>query len=118
MQTSNDQVPATVQNAVQEAQELLPPPRQIEIASALLKAVADPGRLRILALLRAKELCVSELASLLDVSESAVSHQLRILRAERLVSYRKTGRMAYYYLLDNHVIELLDSALEHAKEKV
>lgn len=117
MQTTIDQVPTAERSTVDEALELLPSPRQIENASALLKAVADPGRLKILALLRAKELCVSELASRLEVSESAVSHQLRVLRAERLVSYRKTGRMAYYYLLDDHVVELLDSALEHAKEK-
>ena len=117
MQISTDQAPSSPRDAINETLDLLPAPRLIENASALLKAVADPGRLRILVLLRSRELCVSDLASFLEMSESAVSHQLRILRSERLVSYRKTGRMAYYYLLDNHVVELLDSALEHAKEK-
>ncbi len=110
-------VPLSSSETVNNAKDFLPSSRLIENASALLKAVADPGRLRILAVLRSGELCVSDLASLLEMSESAVSHQLRLLRAERLVSYRKLGRMAFYYLLDEHVVELLHSALEHAKEK-
>ncbi len=103
--------------AAHDADHALPSPRVIENASALLKAVADPGRLSILVLLRTGALCVSDLAARLKMSDSAVSHHLRLLRAERLVGYRKNGRMVFYYLLDEHVVELLNSALEHAKEK-
>jgi len=89
---------------------------QMARASRLLKAVSDPTRLRILAALAATELCVCDLAALTGTSESAVSHQLRLLREERLVTFRKEGRMAYYRLMDHHVTELIRSALNHAQE--
>jgi DNA-binding transcriptional ArsR family regulator len=84
--------------------------------SALLKAVADPTRLRLLSALKTGELCVCDLSAVVGISESAVSHQLRLLRAHRLVTYRKEGRIAYYRLLDHHVTVLIGSALEHARE--
>ena len=88
----------------------------VETASALLKAVADPTRLRLLSALNTAELCVCDLAAVVGISESAVSHQLRLLRAHRLVAFRKEGRIAYYRLLDHHVTVLIGSALDHALE--
>ncbi|AWR88135.1 ArsR/SmtB family transcription factor [Meiothermus taiwanensis] len=102
--------------ALEKARRAMPDGVQMARASRLLKAVSDPTRLRILAALAATELCVCDLAALTGTSESAVSHQLRLLRGERLVAFRKEGRMAYYRLMDHHVTDLIRSALEHAQE--
>jgi ArsR family transcriptional regulator, lead/cadmium/zinc/bismuth-responsive transcriptional repressor len=79
--------------------------------------LGDANRLRILSLLAGKELCVGDLANVLDMSESAVSHQLRNLRAMRLVSYRKQGRNVFYRLHDSHVLHLYQAVAEHLDEK-
>lgn len=63
-----------------------------------------------------RELCVCDLAAAVKVSESAVSHQLRILRTQRLVKYRREGRNIYYSLADNHVMSLYQEVSEHLKE--
>lgn len=78
--------------------------------------LGDANRLRILSLLAIKELCVCDLAAALDMSESAVSHQLRALRALRLVRYRKRGRNVFYRLEDHHVLDLYQSVAEHLDE--
>ena len=75
--------------------------------------LADPGRLRVLVAMLEGEMCVCDLAAVAHVSESAVSHHLRLLRAHRVVHVRRTGRMAYYRLADAHVRMLLDVALTH-----
>jgi len=102
--------------AVQHARRAMPDDLSVEQASALLKAVSDPTRLRLLSALNTGELCVCDLAAVVGISESAVSHQLRLLRAHRLVTFRKEGRIAYYRLLDQHVTVLIGSALDHARE--
>jgi ArsR family transcriptional regulator len=82
----------------------------------LLKGFADATRLRILCLLREQEVCVHEIVEALDVSQSAVSHQLRTLRNARLVRSRREGRHVYYRLADAHVEEMLANALSHGRE--
>ncbi|HEX2863252.1 MAG TPA: metalloregulator ArsR/SmtB family transcription factor [Deinococcales bacterium] len=120
--TRQDADPATCQvdcvhpEAVARARAAMPPAGVAERASELLKAVADPTRLCILAALAATELCVCDLASIAGTSQSAVSHQLRLLREQRLVAHRKEGRVVYYRLLDAHVTALIQSAVEHAQE--
>jgi DNA-binding transcriptional ArsR family regulator len=79
--------------------------------------LGDPNRLRVLSVLANKEFCVSDLAALLDMSESAVSHQLRNLRAMRLVTYRKQGRNVFYRLHDSHIFHLYQAVAEHLDEK-
>jgi ArsR family transcriptional regulator, lead/cadmium/zinc/bismuth-responsive transcriptional repressor len=79
--------------------------------------LGDANRLRILSLLATEELCVSDLAHVLEMSESAVSHQLRNLRAMRLVSYRKQGRNVFYSLHDSHVLHLYQAVAEHLDEE-
>ncbi len=79
--------------------------------------LGDANRLRILSFLSNKELCVSDLAALLEMSESAVSHQLRNLRTMRLVTYRKQGRNVFYSLHDNHIFHLYQAVAEHLDEK-
>ena len=80
------------------------------------RLLGDSNRLRILSLLAQQELCVCDLADILEMSESAVSHQLRTLRSLRLVSYKKQGRKVYYRLLDHRVLELYRSVAEHLEE--
>ena len=84
----------------------------------LLKGFADATRLRILCLLRGREVCVHEIVDALDMTQSAVSHQLRVLRDARLVAHRRDGRHVYYRLADEHVRELLENALSHGAEGV
>lgn len=86
--------------------------RMAEVFSLL----GDTNRLRIVSLLAVKELCVCDLAAILDMSESAVSHQLRALRTMRLVRYHKRGRKVFYRLQDNHVLNLYQSVAEHLDE--
>lgn len=78
--------------------------------------LGDANRLRILSVLAAQEVCVGDLATLLEMSESAVSHQLRTLKAARLVSYRKQGRHVYYSLDDHHILELYQAVAAHLDE--
>lgn len=82
----------------------------------LFKAMGDAGRTRILHALREDEMCVCDLAALLEVTESAISHQLRILRQLKLVANRRAGPILYYRLNDGHVRQLMDMALEHIRE--
>ncbi len=77
------------------------------------KALADPTRLKILILLYQGERGVGELSENLEVTQSAVSHQLRVLRGLNIVRYRKTGREVYYDLADEHVRDILNRSFEH-----
>lgn len=80
------------------------------------KVLGDPTRIRILHALKEKELCVCDLSELLNMSSSAVSHQLRVLRNNKLVKFRKEGRSVYYSLDDDHVICLFRQGLSHIIE--
>jgi DNA-binding transcriptional ArsR family regulator len=80
------------------------------------RVLGDPTRVRILDALAGGELCVCDIASLVGISESAVSHQLRLLRGMRLVRPRRAGRLVYYTVDDQHIIELLRQALTHVEE--
>lgn len=82
----------------------------------LLKGFADETRLRILCVLREREMCVHEIVEALEMSQSAVSHQLRVLRDARLVAHRREGRHVHYRLADDHVREMLENALSHGAE--
>jgi len=93
----------------------LPDDISVQAATRILGIVADPTRLRLLSVLSAEELCVRDLAIVVGISESAVSHQLRLLRAHRLVTFRKEGRIAYYRLLNQHITSLIASAIDHVK---
>jgi ArsR family transcriptional regulator len=80
------------------------------------RILGDPTRIRILDALSGGELCVCDIASLASISESAVSHQLRLLRSMRLVKSRRAGRLVFYALEDQHIIELLRQAHTHVEE--
>ncbi len=84
--------------------------------AALFSAMGDPTRLRLLEALAAEELCVCDLATIAAISQSGVSHQLRLLRTLGLVAFRRDGNRALYRLADDHVETLLAQGLEHAAE--
>jgi ArsR family transcriptional regulator, lead/cadmium/zinc/bismuth-responsive transcriptional repressor len=86
-----------------------------EIA-ATFDVLGDPTRIRILDALSAGELCVCDIAALAGISESAVSHQLRLLRGMRLVRPRRAGRQVFYSLDDQHIVQLLRLAVTHVQE--
>jgi len=88
----------------------------IEALAETFKVLGDPTRVRILLALGQEELCVCDLAELFAVSPSAVSHQLRLLRAHRLVKPRREGKLAFYSLDDDHVRALFAEGLRHVTE--
>jgi len=87
--------------------------RTVEDMANIFKVLGDPNRVRIVQCLSKEELCVCDLAQLLGMSISAVSHQLRVLRDRRLVRYRRDGRIVYYSLDDAHIVNLFNQCLEH-----
>ncbi len=91
---------------------------ELDGARSLFAALGDPTRLRLLAALQAGPLCTCDLAATLGITESAVSHQLRGLRALRLVASDRDGRVVYHRLDDDHVAALLNVAAEHVAEGV
>jgi ArsR family transcriptional regulator len=80
------------------------------------KVLGDPTRTKIISALLEGDLCVCELAVLIGISQSAISHQLRVLRNTNLVKYRKVGRIAYYSLDDDHISLILTVGLKHVEE--
>ena len=82
----------------------------------IFRVLGDPTRVRILDALSRAELCVGDLAAQLSLTESAVSHQLRLLRNTRIVRNRRDGRMIYYALDDRHVLALFRQGLRHVEE--
>ena len=88
----------------------------VQALADTFRVLGDPTRVRILDALSAGELCVCDIASLVGISESAVSHQLRLLRGMRLVRPRRDGRQVFYAVDDQHIIELLRQALTHVEE--
>lgn len=107
--------PVHLDNLRQVQPELLPMTKAQRMAE-LFGVLADPNRLRLLSALASQELCVCDLAAAAKMSESAVSHQLRVLRTMRLVSYRKEGRNVYYDLADSHIINLYREIAAHLDE--
>ncbi len=81
------------------------------------QALADPTRVRIVSALIKTELCVCDIAALLGITQSAISHQLRQMKDLRLVKARKSGRIVYYSLDDQHIIDLFERGLEHLSHK-
>lgn len=84
--------------------------------SNLFKMFGDPTRVKILSCLQIREMCVGELAQALDMTDSAVSHQLRVLRSSKLVRGRKEGKEVKYSLDDDHVTKILEYGLTHVNE--
>lgn len=110
------EVLAVDEEAVQAALQGRATEEEVTYVADLFQILASPTRLRMVEALAGRELCVCDLAAVVGVSESAVSHHLRQMRQMRIVAYRKEGRMAYYRLDDDHIEGLFDTGLEHVRE--
>jgi DNA-binding transcriptional ArsR family regulator len=102
---------------VEAARSAAVDPRLLGELEDLFKVFADATRLRILGALAGGELCVCDIGAVLGMSQSAVSHQLAVLRAARMVAFRREGKTVYYRLADDHVGLLLELGLGHASER-
>ncbi|WP_296627655.1 metalloregulator ArsR/SmtB family transcription factor [uncultured Negativibacillus sp.] len=95
----------------------MPTQQEMETVAELFKVFGDPTRLKLLAALLGQEMCVCDLSDLLGISQSAVSHQLRLLRASRLVKNRREGKSVFYSLDDDHVATILAQGMEHVRHQ-
>ena len=113
--------------AVAQVRALLPPDEQLydlaelfkifgDSTRVLFKIFGDSTRVKILYALLESELCVCDIAKLMEVTQSAVSHQLRVLKNSKLVKFRREGKTVYYSLADDHVIHILAQGMEHILE--
>ena len=98
---------------VEKAERNLPGPEDIRQVAEIFKSLSDPSRLKIVMALRDQELCVCDIAAVCRQSDSAVSHQLRLLRSLNVVKTRRDGKIVYYSLDDDHVISLIHQTLFH-----
>lgn len=94
----------------------LPPDEQLYDLAELFKIFGDSTRIKILYALLESELCVCDIAKLMEVTQSAVSHQLRLLKNSKLVKFRREGKTVYYSLADDHVLHILAQGMEHILE--
>ena len=104
------------QKAVSRVKRQMPKAGIVARTANLFRVLGVPTRVKLLYALSLEELCVCDLTALVDMSHSAVSHQLGVLRAANLVSFRREGKSVYYSLADEHVIRLMKIGVEHAKE--
>jgi ArsR family transcriptional regulator len=95
---------------------ILPTSEELLEVADTYKVLGDPTRLKIVLALAAEELCVCDLSVLVGISISGISHQLRLLRGNRIVKYRREGKMAYYSLDDEHIGNIITEVLNHVKE--
>jgi len=104
------------EDVIARAKNAMPDSKQFHTLSNLYKMFADPTRLKIMWALSKERMCVCDLAVLLGITKSAVSHQLKSLRLTNLVHNEKEGKNVYYSLSDNHVREMLKNGFEHSEE--
>ena len=103
-------------DAVEKRRASMPPEETLYDLADFFKIFGDSTRMSILFAIDGEPLCVCDIAALLGMTKSAVSHQLKILRQSDLVKYRKSGKNVLYTLADDHVRDIIEKALEHVKE--
>ncbi len=101
---------------VNKVKKNMKPEEVITRLAETFSALSNPTRAKIIFALLSEELCVCDLAHLVGLSSSAISHQLRILRNLKIVKYRKDGKIVYYALADKHIENLFNQGLEHVEE--
>jgi DNA-binding transcriptional ArsR family regulator len=104
------------EDVVEKVRASIPKEETLYDLAELFKVFGDSTRIRILCVLFETEMCVCDIAALLNMTQSAISHQLRVLKNARLVKYRKEGKVVYYSLDDEHVKQIFDQGLIHIKE--
>jgi DNA-binding transcriptional ArsR family regulator len=105
------------EETVKAVMESMPREEQLYELADFFKVVGDTTRIKILHALLVAEMCVCDLSNLLNVSQSAVSHQLRTLRQADLVTFRKQGKVVFYSLKDEHIRQIINLGLQHAMER-
>lgn len=103
-------------DVLDQVRSKLPPDEVLYDLAELFKMFGDSTRIKILYALLEDELCVCDIARLLDVSQSAVSHQLRVLKSGKLVKHRREGKVMFYSLADDHVVRMISQGMEHVEE--
>lgn len=103
--------------AIKQAKDQMPKEEDLLDLADFFRIFADSTRVKIVCALLAGELCVCDIAELLQVSQSAISHQLRVLKQARLVKFRRAGKIVYYSLNDEHIQGILSLGLTHIEEK-
>lgn len=103
--------------SMNDVKKNVPSPKQILGVSSLFKALSDPTRIRILFVLKKHELCVCEISFALEMTQSAISHQLKILRDHDLVRTRRDGKSIIYRLADEHIHLIFNQAFDHVNEE-
>lgn len=101
---------------VDRVKSMMAPEETLYDLAELFKVFGDTTRIKILSVLSETEMCVGDIAITLNMSQSAISHQLRVLKQSKLVRYRKEGKTIYYALNDNHVKQIFSQGLEHVNE--
>ena len=101
---------------LQQVEREMPPKQAFSALALLYKMFSDPTRVKILWALKCHEMCVCDLAVLLNMTKSAISHQLKNLRLANLVKYEKQGKVVFYFLADDHVVDILACGFEHVNE--
>lgn len=104
------------EDIIAKVSEQMPPEEVLYDLAELFKVFGDSTRVRILFVLFESEMCVCDIAQLLNMNQSAISHQLRVLKQARLVKYRRDGKTVYYSLADNHVKDIFNQGFEHITE--
>ena len=103
-------------DCIKKVMERMPAEETLNDLAALFKVFGDPTRVKILYVLFQSELCVCDLAEVLHMTQSAISHQLRILKQMRLVKFRREGKIVFYSLADDHVRSIINQGMEHVEE--
>lgn len=104
------------EDIVQKVQKSMPDEDELYDLAELYKVFADSTRIKILYVLFESEMCVCDIAQLLEMSQSAISHQLRVLKQSKLVKFRRDGKTIFYSLADEHVRTIMDQGIEHIEE--
>ncbi|MBB5144348.1 ArsR/SmtB family transcription factor [Desulfovibrio intestinalis] len=104
------------QDVVDQVKEGLLPDSSLGEMAELFKCLGDPTRLKIVYALLAAEMCVCDIGALLEMSTPAISHHLKVLRQLKLVTFRRSGKIVYYTIADEHISPILSQALAHIKE--
>ena len=112
-----DRCQVTHHHQLEYLKNRMPSQQEMEAAAERFKVFGDPTRLKLLAALLGQEMCVCDLSDLLGISQSAVSHQLRLLRTSRLVKNRREGKSVFYSLDDDHVATILAQGMEHIRHQ-
>lgn len=116
MEKDTCQVNVIDKDKIELAQKSMPDSTTLAETAEVFRLLGDLSRIRIVQALSTTELCVCDLAAILETSPSAVSHQLRLLRTKGIVRFRREGKIAYYSLADEHVHQLLSQMIEHIQE--